>query len=227
MKKFLLLLTIISATLMANSQSFTVSKNVVNVEGPNSTSEDALSTITNVSTDMTDTAFQWAIISLSAPAQWLLSFCDIKDCYTSLGIGMNKVFYLKNAASGPLKATFDFQNMHGSGSFAIVVSSVKNPTDMDTVTFNANAWLTSVNEVKNQKSIVVYPNPVRDQLNIQYQAKDRVNIEIYNLLGSKVKSFTNEALNNTVHVGDLDKGIYFIRINDKNTIYTKSFTKID
>jgi hypothetical protein len=197
------------------------------VEGPNASSEDALCTITNVSSDNADTMFKWAITTYNIPSQWLTSFCDTKDCYSALSLGMNKTFNLRVNGSGTLKATFDFQVTQGMGCMIVLVSSVKNPTFTDTVSYCATAWPTAVKEISGPKSFVVFPNPVKDILNIQYNSREKISVEIYNVLGSKVRSFIQETLNSSIDVSDLDKGMYFIRVKERNTITTRTFTKAD
>jgi hypothetical protein len=59
---------------------------------------------------------------------------------------------------------------------------------------------------------------------VKFPAKERVNIEIYNILGTRVKSFMHDA-SSTVNVSDLQNGVYFIRFREGSTWYSRSFTK--
>jgi hypothetical protein len=66
---------------------------------------------------------------------------------------------------------------------------------------------------------------VKDRLTIKYNARETVNIEIYNVLGTKVKSIAHSGLESDVNVGDLQNGIYFIRYKNGNQMVSKPFTK--
>ena len=71
----------------------------------------------------------------------------------------------------------------------------------------------------NQSNLEVslYPNPVRDILNIEIE-NDIQSIEIYNIQGQKVLS-SNQ---NQINVSDLASGMYLVRIQDiDNNIATK------
>ena len=67
----------------------------------------------------------------------------------------------------------------------------------------------SVNE-NAEKCLAVYPNPTNGTVNIE--GTEAVEIQIYNLLGQSVKTFTNT---NKINVEGLSEGIYLLRITDK------------
>ena len=66
----------------------------------------------------------------------------------------------------------------------------------------------------------IYPNPVKDYLNIDYSNSER--ISIYNILGKEVIRIGNQ---NTVDVSTLSKGVYFIKVSDGVNSSTKKFIK--
>ena len=67
----------------------------------------------------------------------------------------------------------------------------------------------SVNDNGGQQ-LAVFPNPVKDMVNIE--GRDVAEIQVYNVLGVKVKSFTNT---NRISVEGLPEGVYLLRIADK------------
>lgn len=71
---------------------------------------------------------------------------------------------------------------------------------------------TSVNNVMNS-SFRVYPNPVKDYLNIQclnnYSYNGFISAEIYNMNGKKAGSFRNLE---SIFVGYLDRGFYLLKL---------------
>jgi hypothetical protein len=70
----------------------------------------------------------------------------------------------------------------------------------------------SVNDNGGQQ-LAVFPNPVKDMVNIE--GRDVAEIQVYNILGVKVKSFTNT---NRFNVEGLPAGFYLLRIIDKEGV---------
>jgi hypothetical protein len=80
-----------------------------------------------------------------------------------------------------------------------------------------NNTLSSSSFSQNNLEVKLYPNPVRDILNIEIE-NDIQSIEIYNIQGQKVLSSNQKQLN----VSDLATGMYIVRIQDiDNNIATK------
>jgi hypothetical protein len=82
---------------------------------------------------------------------------------------------------------------------------------------------TSINDLNNDKHVVLYPNPSKSTLNISSEITFDA-IEISNVLGAVVKA---EALNNnSINITELQPGVYFAKlINSKGAIATKKFIK--
>jgi hypothetical protein len=76
--------------------------------------------------------------------------------------------------------------------------------------FNNNT-LSSSDFSNNNLKVALYPNPVNDILNIE-TANEIKSIEIYNLLGQKVKTTKSRNIN----VADLSNGTYVVRVEDTN-----------
>jgi hypothetical protein len=60
---------------------------------------------------------------------------------------------------------------------------------------------------------------------IKYTTREPIQINIYNILGVKVKTITHSGNETEINIGDLQNGIYFIRFKDGNQTISKSFTK--
>lgn len=67
--------------------------------------------------------------------------------------------------------------------------------------------------------ITVYPNPVKDQLFVKGEGVQSV--EVYNLVGQQVMHSTATVLD----LNDLTEGIYFVRVNCDNAVYSKRIVK--
>lgn len=73
----------------------------------------------------------------------------------------------------------------------------------------------------NKKEISVYPNPVKETLNIGAAASDKVSVVIYDLTGKMVKTSTATKIN----VSNLPKGSYIVEITTGNTTVSKKIIK--
>jgi sugar lactone lactonase YvrE len=87
----------------------------------------------------------------------------------------------------------------------------------DITSLYTNNTLSSSDFTQNNLEVALYPNPVRDILNIEIE-NDIQLVEIYNLQGQKVLSSNQKQIN----VSDLAAGMYMVRIQDTdNNIATK------
>jgi len=75
---------------------------------------------------------------------------------------------------------------------------------------------TNTDEISS-KNISIFPNPVKNILNIQGEMES---VEIFDVLGKLVLTSTN----NTINTSDLSEGVYIVNINTNNIIITKRIT---
>ena len=74
----------------------------------------------------------------------------------------------------------------------------------------------------NLANVQVHPNPATDILNISIQNGSIFKINIYNLLGKKIFTSTE----NTINVENLAKGVYLLKIQSENGgVITKKLIK--
>ena len=83
-------------------------------------------------------------------------------------------------------------------------------------------------EVQEENSIQIFPNPVSNQfkINLDLVNEQRVNIELYDINGKLVKTIGNGAAISgvqtiTVDVSELVKGLYVIRISGSDFNHTE------
>ncbi len=71
-----------------------------------------------------------------------------------------------------------------------------------------------LNEFVNNPTFDIYPNPANDFIVIASKAKQSQskNIELYNIQGQLVKQFKVANSELKIQVGDLEKGIYFVKL---------------
>lgn len=83
--------------------------------------------------------------------------------------------------------------------------------------YNSNTFLSVSDFSQNNLKVALYPNPVRDILNVETDL-DIKSVEIYNIQGQKVMQSNQKQ----VHVSDLASGMYLVRIEDvDNNVSTK------
>lgn len=233
MKKYIYILIGLVAFTAVSAQTVSLNPRVISKGAPNAEdingnyNIESQSKITNNAVDAADSMFTWTVIELNQPSKWQLDFCDPIYCRTDAKLGEFFDFKLRKGESGFMKADYYFKNVSGSGMAKVSIVSKNNPANADTLTINVNSWLTSVNELNKIKTVASYPNPVKDELNIKFPSKDNVTVEIYNILGTRVKSFVHSGMNSQTNIGDLQNGVYFLRFTENGKLYTKQFTKAE
>jgi surface protein len=93
---------------------------------------------------------------------------------------------------------------------------------------NWGATCTLSIENNNLITLSIYPNPASQVLNLQIpNINESINVEVYNLLGQKVKS-EQVSLNNNqtqLNVAHLKSGVYLVRIDYNGKAFTEKFIK--
>lgn len=177
----------------------------------------------------------WKRIKNEFPSTWLgngSQICDINLCWVDTVDSRSFEFV------PGMKANLDvhFQNNFNTGDGIVQLLVYVEGDSANTATvITYKAFVdepTSVwdrnNGDKNQ--IRIFPNPARDH--IMFKKLPDVparTIELYNILGRKLKTYTlsNNQNNYRIELDDLPKGVYMIRIydNDYRLIHTKSISK--
>lgn len=92
----------------------------------------------------------------------------------------------------------------------------------------AQSSLVGIDEIKSGSEIIIYPNPVKDDLvisGVNFTVNDV--IKIYNVLGKEVfeKSFSN-SMSNRITLSDVNAGVYYLTLYSKgNRVLGKPFFK--
>ena len=93
--------------------------------------------------------------------------------------------------------------------FIIDQIKVSGPNYTDTVSQTA-----SFNEF--DKSLLrIYPNPADNFIYIENLSVDS-KVELINVVGKKIKSFKIESQNQKLDINDLNRGVYFVKVDDKS-----------
>ncbi|MFN8310090.1 MAG: T9SS type A sorting domain-containing protein [Chitinophagales bacterium] len=142
-------------------------------------------------------------------ATW--TFTSAQDVYT----GMDGYYRFTTVGSGvPVKLTMD--------SAGCAFSTQK------TVNIKTTGCVAAVETVAFEKAISVLPNPTSGNISIVVpNTEEKVSVRIYNILGSEVKSLTEEAngtFNKNMNISDLSNGTYIVKIQSGNNVATRKLT---
>ena len=110
-------------------------------------------------------------------------------------------WYISNRSSGPFN--YCFTRLSNS----VILGSVNNLVD----------------------NIVLYPNPVKDEINIKiYDSKSEYYIEIFDITGKKMHQGKLQKDQSKINVNELPNGMYYLSISNKSgNKYTSKFIKIE
>ena len=123
---------------------------------------------------------------------------------------ITKTFTFDAAADYSLSLFFEFGKLDGVTQIDGITTSV-----------TGGASLATQDIVKDDSSVFIYPNPAMNVLN--YSAEGVKNIEVYNLLGQKLKA---EKAVGSVNTSTFSKGSYILKlIRENGAVSTKRFVK--
>ena len=84
----------------------------------------------------------------------------------------------------------------------------------------------SVEELDLAEYIQVYPNPARNELNVNYSFNNEVaELRIYNNIGQLVNQQQLNFGNNTLQLNNLSNGIFFVEITTREGVFRKKIVK--
>ncbi len=119
--------------------------------------------------------------------------------------------------------------------FEMEIVIFENPTDTKNVTYGGEILqahaihydaAAGIEQTQIQNTFTLYPNPVNDVLNINFNKNVNAQIEIISITGQVIKRTTTE--NNStgsINTSNLPKGVYFARININGETYSQKFIK--
>ena len=160
---------------------------------------------------------------------------DVSYSFTPTGADVDADDTLAYSITG-LPSWADFDTATGAltgtpvnadvGTYSDIVISVSDNTftvSLDAFTITVIGTSLSVEGQELERSIQLYPNPVKDILSIKSEAIVISKVAIYSVLGKKIKEVKSNF--ESIGISNLSKGLYIIRIfSDKGSI-TKRIIK--
>ena len=79
---------------------------------------------------------------------------------------------------------------------------------------------TSISKIDNLKGVMIYPNPVRDNLKID-NLEENIIIDIYSIAGQKVHTVSSAMGSTEIDMSKLSNGIYIVKMQSGKNIRTE------
>lgn len=218
---------------MAMGQGLVVDRDTINETTQSSAFTELVlyNTISNTSSTQNITV-RWERITNDYPSAWRGSqICDKNTCYPWNVSTMT--FDLDTNEVSTFDVHFTNDSLPGDAYVLMRVYDIRDSanTVQDIHYYAKINQSTGINGYGDFSEIKIYPNPARDYVLVRREATDMIKrVEVYNMLGLKVASQEIDPDNLTTRVDlvDLQKGIYMIRIfdRDNNVVMTKSISKV-
>lgn len=229
MKRILTLVTLFFAALTMQAQSFqfTVSGNM-STQGPATSSEFELKTFIRNLASTANPRMKWEVSASNIPSGWAFYVCDPGACQND-GVTSAAFPLDTNTSYNLFSVHFKPNGRPGTASLTIKVYDSTAAGTFISKTFSATSWgNAAVNIAKPTFSI--YPNPANDLLtvNLPKEINDNATIEVYNMLGKKMKSVRigNAMDRVNVEVDELPRGTYIIRVVENgSSLFSRTFLK--
>lgn len=158
--------------------------------------------------------FHWKVSKIEAPSVWDFFICDLNKCYGPGTVESPTKNTLSASKQGDIQFHLVPAKTVGVGKYKLELLNEDKSKSLAEIilTFNANAVgiiETTVEELR------IYPNPVQESFQLKNDNGLAGQIEIFDILGRKMKSF-NVQETSDFNVSDLRSGRYFARIYDKD-----------
>lgn len=131
---------------------------------------------------------------------------------------------LNNGTTILINATYQFNSGFGVYNVTLLLTcSQKNGPKFLQINSQLNYQSAGISEF-GANSIIIYPNPVINELNFK-GLNENTSFEIIDLLGKKVISGDVSSTNESINVERLKQGQYFILVKKENILYSLKFIK--
>jgi len=211
-----------NGALMSEVQASTNSKEWLNSSFSPNNAPNGSATITNI--EVTEEHHLLSLVSMIAPSpDWFIAINSLdlrndtntgwKQSFTvdvfvyDAGTDSGSNYNSGNATTNPQVGVFMINNAPFNG----------NKVGEMVITFKSSTLSTS--EFNTTDTLKLFPNPSNGNVSVLGNKVSKLkSIEIYNILGSRVKNIAVSSTNNRfkLNLTDLNKGVYLVKLNDNN-----------
>lgn len=134
------------------------------------------------------------------------------DFGNDVSVTTDHLFFCGKSSSSNYPVTSSaFQNLYGSNDDGILTKLSNSNASLITSNKNTNI---------NLRNIILFPNPTKNKLRLKSDIELSENAELTNYLGQLIKKIKIE--NSEIDVQDLQKGVYFLKINNTSCKFIKA-----
>lgn len=155
----------------------------------------------------------WKKVSVSLPSQWTASICDNGTCYGTLQ-DTGSMAAVPSGEHGFLSLHINTMVNQGIAVIRYAVWDVKQPTQIDTVTWIIQAFPTSVNNLSEKSPQVYSSNKILFLKNLSVSAVRTVTV--YDMTGKIVLTKNTESDDEKIDMSFCNDGIYIVNLSDVN-----------
>lgn len=161
----------------------------------------------------------WRVLSVDVPTGWENDFfvCDAIQCWDST-LNAN-TYSLDDNKEAALDVHFLNNGLEGTGIAKILIwVTGDSAATVQTITYEVRvAEGVGIHSLNNLR-VTTYPNPIVNKLNIDdINTKEIVKIELYNIIGKRIMVIDNPNQKEVLDLSSFNKGIYILKLTDKNT----------
>ena len=129
---------------------------------------------------------------------------------------------ISNSAPGEINVPFQaLTSLNNKRVVLLTIKTINNSIiEFDSLSFTEGSSTLSTKDITLESNLKVYPNPVKNNLHIDYSLPIE-SVEIFNILGKLVHTGINKDIDFTNYIN----GVYFIKIRTEKGIITKKIIK--
>lgn len=228
MRTYLKLSLLLAISTTAQAQvSYSVSPaKAVNVTAPYN--ETTVSDIYQANTGNSKIVLKWERVSVNLPVGWIASICDFGACYGSIP-SMSTMDSIPVGGKGLLGLNLDPGTIAGAGVVKVYLYQDGYYSNGDTITWNITSSAVGIEEISVTDGIVIYPNPAKNYLNINFKKSGFQTSFAYliDALGREVFNISLTEQNNSIDVSFLNTGFYNLVIQTGEKKLVKRIIKTE
>src|SRR6185295_7454126 len=125
---------------------------------------------------------------------------------------------------GFLSISVDPRNISGTGKATMYLFDITDPSVKDTITFIISAGVNGIHTYAASHALKIYPNPASETVHVKVEHSasfTNASIHILDVVGKTVYDVSANANDwTTIAVNSLSPGIYFVRYDNGNGLYS-------
>jgi hypothetical protein len=156
------------------------------------------------------------VLAASNLADWGINDGNVSIYNTDASFSHTRVYNATAGSHTYYAVAENYVNQAGTG-LASIYGNL-------TVAFFSD-FSTAVENIIDENTVLVYPNPAKDILNIEFSNFKNANAEIITSEGRSVQNFSLKDLKTQIDIGNLPDGIYFVKISSNKGLFVKKLIK--